>query len=981
MKTLTQTLLASSLAAALWLTPAAAETDPAADNSRATPVNSAAPIPAEAASATHAAGSAQSGGAEPAMPSPSSAATASGTAGVGSAQEAGAGSAVPSPSSAATASGTAGIGSAQEAGAGSAVPSPSSAATASGTAGVGSAQVGGAQPGFSVPYSPSAANTPAMQPVGADQANPAGSPAAEATTAPEMSSPASDAVPVTPGAAAATTPGAVTQDSSALSAVPLPQGLDNADPALEAAASALPYAPGQATAPVADTPLPLSAAINQPISSTITVAEMGQKRGITLTGGQLQSGITFTLPSDEVVTNAHLNLTLRVSAALAARNTSLQLMLNGQPLGTLPLGASDSDLSDYELDIPAAMVVSNNNLSFKINDADKLLCEKESAQQYQVTIMPKTTLRLEGQQLNIGTSLRNFPRPFLDPQRMTAATVTMGFARNVSPDTVSAAALVASWLGIQSDYRGIRFPVVRGELPENNGILFGHPGDRIGTLTFPATSGPMLQLVDNPNNPVYKLLLVSGNNETQLRQAANRLTTQPLTTDESQLQVKPHTIGNRKPYDAPRWINTDRPVRLSELLRKDQSLTSSGIWHDALRVNFRAAPDLFLWDGDTVPVKLHYRFPSESWIDEENSFLNVMLNGTFLRNLTVNKVGLLENAWHRLGGDARQEQYQLNLEPYLIYGDNQLALYFNIKPRADAPCGVLLNNNIKSRIEEDSSIDLSHTRHFSMLPNLSYFVGASFPFSRLADFSQTTLLLPETPSNAELSALLDLAARAGNATGVALAQNQVLFGLPNGGTHLARLQQSDLLAVSTTGNSAFNQAMLAASPYDASGNSFGVKEPGTLEKLRGWLMGDWNRQQIDADRYFSSNEAWRGFLSYRSPWNRDRLVVMTVATSDDQLLRLHNDLSSAQINAGIRGDTAIITDENGIRSFRVGEQFPSGEMPWYMMVVWYANQHSVLLAVAALLLSALAGSAAWVMLRRHAWRRLNPKQDRDSGRK
>ncbi|WP_312830223.1 cellulose biosynthesis cyclic di-GMP-binding regulatory protein BcsB, partial [Pantoea anthophila] len=526
----------------------------------------------------------------------------------------------------------------------------------------------------------------------------------------------------------------------------------------------------------------------------------------------------------------------------------------------------------------------------------------------------------------------------------------------------------------------IRFPVVRGELPENNGILFGHPGERIGTLTFPASNGPMLQLVDNPINPVYKLLLVSGNNADQLRQAANRLT-QPLATDESQLPVSSPLPDSRKPYDAPRWINTDRPVRLSELLRKDQSLTSSGIWHDALRVNFRAAPDLFLWDGDTVPVNLHYRFPSETWIDEENSFLNVMLNGTFLRNLTVNKVGLLENAWHRLGGDARQEQYRLNLEPYLIYGDNQLALYFNIKPRADAPCGVLLNNNIKSRIEEDSWIDLSHTRHFSMLPNLSYFVGASFPFSRLADFGQTTLLLPETPSNAELSTLLDLAARAGNATGVALTQNQVMFGLPAGGTHLARLQQSDLLAVSTTGNSAFNQAMLAASPYDASGNTFGVKEPDTLEQLRGWLTGDWSRQQLDADRYFSSNEAWRGFLSYRSPWNPGRLVVMTVATSDDQLLRLHNDLSSAQINAAVRGDTAIITDENGIRSFRVGAQFPSGEMPWYMMVVWYANQHSVLLALAALLVSALVGSAAWAMLKRHAWRRLHPKQDRDSGRK
>ncbi|MCI1029927.1 cellulose biosynthesis cyclic di-GMP-binding regulatory protein BcsB [Pantoea dispersa] len=806
---------------------------------------------------------------------------------------------------------------------------------------------------------------------------------------------------------------AVTQDSAALSEVPPPQGLDgSADPQLKQAAGDAPYTPGDAapvqenTAPAqpaesappaasaapdivippvaAEAPAaaePAGALLNQPVSSTISVAQMGQPRGITLTGGQLQSGILFTLPGDEVITNARLNLSLRVSAALAARNTSLQLMLNGQPLGTLPLGASDSDVSDYQLDIPAAMVVSSNNLSFKINDADKLLCEKESAQQYQVTILPKTTLSLEGQQLNIGTSLRNFPRPFIDVQRMTPASVTFGFAANVSPDSVSAAALVASWLGIQSDYRGIRFPVVRGDLPEHNGILIGHPGDKIGSVTLPAAKGPLLQVIDNPNNPVYKLLLVVGADDAQLRQAANRLTTQPLATDASSLNVPPQPIGTRKPYDAPRWINTSRPVRLSELLRKDQSLTTTGIWHDALRVNFRAAPDLFLWDGDAIPVNLHYRFPSESWIAENNSFLNVTLNGTFLRNLTVNKVGLLESAWHRLGGDARQEQYTLKLEPYLIYGDNQLALYFNIKPKADAPCGVLLNNNIKSRIEEDSWIDLSHTRHFTMLPNLSYFVGASFPFSRLADFSQTTLLLPEAPGDAEIATLLDMAARAGNATGVPLVQNQVLFGLPNGGTNLTRLQHSDVLAVSTMQHSAFTQQMLAGTAYQTSGNTLGVKEPTTVDKLRGWLTGDWSRQQLDADRYFSSNEAWRGFVSYRSPWSADRLVVMTVATSDQQLLRLHDDLNSARINAGIRGDTAIITDENGIRSFRVGPQFPSGEMPWYMMVVWYANQHSVLMALAALLLSALIGSAAWVMLKRHAWRRLHPQDDSHSGRK
>jgi hypothetical protein len=33
-------------------------------------------------------------------------------------------------------------------------------------------------------------------------------------------------------------------------------------------------------------------------------------------------------------------------------------------------------------------------------------------------------------------------------------------------------------------------------------ILIGHPGDKIGSVTLPATQGPLLQVIDNPNNPV-----------------------------------------------------------------------------------------------------------------------------------------------------------------------------------------------------------------------------------------------------------------------------------------------------------------------------------------------------------------------------------------------------------------------------------------------------------------------------------------------
>ncbi|PIJ50745.1 cellulose synthase regulator BcsB [Erwinia sp. OLTSP20] len=722
---------------------------------------------------------------------------------------------------------------------------------------------------------------------------------------------------------------------------------------------------------------------NLPFSGSMTVAQMGQPQGITLGSGQLQAGMMFTLPTDQVVTHASLALSLKISPALAARNGSLQLMLNGQPLGTLPLNASDTDTVDYQLDIPAAMVVAENNLSFKVNDSGGLQCERDTNRQYQLTILPGSRLSLEGQQLDIVNSLQNFPRPFIDPLRMTTAEVPVVFSATPTPGEVSAAAILASWLGMQTDYRGIRFPVSHDRLPEGNAVIFGHPGENIAGVPLPPSTQPLIKLVNNPANPVGKLLLVVGNDDEQLRQAAWRLVNGPMKVEGDSLTVTPQTVAVHRPYDAQRWINTQRPVKLSELLRDNQSLVSSGMSHGALQLSFRAAPDLFLWDGETFPLNIHYRFPSESWLDDENSSLSVSLNGTFLRDLTVNKQGILETLWRQLGGDARQERYILQLDPYLIYGDNQLQFYFNIQPKASAPCNVLDNDNIRSQIAPDSSIDLSDTRHFTLLPNLSYFVGASFPFSRLADYANTLLMLPEKPTDAQIATLLTLAARSGSATGVALTRNRVLFGVPPGGMLHEQLRQNDLLAVTTLDGNDFNRQMFSGSPFSLNNNdrALGVPPPSTLEKAQAWLTGDWDRHQLDADRYLSSNEQWRGFVSYRSPWSPGNLVVMALATDDTELLKLNHDLRQPKLNAGVRGDSAIITDENGVRSFRVGAQFPSGQMPWYMMVVWYASQHSVMLALVALLLAIIAGSGTFMMLRRHARKRLQDAHHHDEGNK
>ncbi|MEA9389914.1 cellulose biosynthesis cyclic di-GMP-binding regulatory protein BcsB [Acerihabitans sp. TG2] len=717
--------------------------------------------------------------------------------------------------------------------------------------------------------------------------------------------------------------------------------------------------------PTGDNPLAL---VNTLSDDSISVTNMGQPNGLTLGGGQLQSGIAFSLPLDQVVVSARLYLALKVSPALAARDTNLQLMLNGQDLGSVALNQANATNNVYQLDIPAAMIVSNNNLSFSVNDENTLQCEPDSTDKYWVTVLPTSRLQLSSQILDTGRDLSRFPRPFYDPLSMKSSSVAFIFGQNVKSDAVQAASMLASYFGIRSNYRNVDFPVHLDDIPAQNGIVFGAPGEKIAGIILPNVSGPTLAIIDNPLNPVFKLLLVIGRNDTELRQATYRLISSPLPAKQDVVEVQNQAIPLRQPYDAPRWINTTKPVYLKDLAQNTNALTVNGLYHDSIRIGFRAAPDLFMWDGRFIPVSIGYRFPTESWIDEDRSQLSVTLNGTFLRNLPVNKHGLVESAWRKFGGDTRQERFTLQLAPYLIYGDNQMEFYFSLKPKANAPCSLLTSNNIKSRIDPDSTIDLSNTHHFTLLPNLSYYIGASFPFSRLADFSQTEMLLPAKPQAAEIATLLAMAARAGNATGIPLTHAQVRIGLQD--DDMAQLADKDILVFASLKQNKLVQALLPRSPFEMRDGLLTIKEESLTNRLKGYFSGEFFRQGIEADRYLSSTNAWRGFLSFASPWDNNRVVVMVTATDSEQLSRLGSDLQQPTVNAGVRGDISLINDENGVRSFSAGTQFPRGEMPWYMMIIWYANQHIILLSLCALAIAMLIGASAYVLLARHAAKRL-----------
>src|SRR5208337_1273685 len=55
--------------------------------------------------------------------------------------------------------------------------------------------------------------------------------------------------------------------------------------------------------------------------------------------------------------------------------------------------------------------------------------------------------------------------------------------------------------------------------------------------------------------------------------------------------------------------------------------------------------------------------------------------------------------------------------------------------------------------------------HYAPLPNLELFANAGFPFTRLADLSETTVVLPSAPSEQEIETFVTLMGHFSRQTG------------------------------------------------------------------------------------------------------------------------------------------------------------------------------------------------------------------------
>ncbi|MFU0922317.1 cellulose biosynthesis cyclic di-GMP-binding regulatory protein BcsB [Kluyvera sichuanensis] len=691
-----------------------------------------------------------------------------------------------------------------------------------------------------------------------------------------------------------------------------------------------------------------------------------------LRGSNPDGGIEFGMRSDEVVSKAMLNLTYTPSPSLLPTTSQLKVYLNDELMGVLPVTKEQLGKKvSTQIAIDPLYITDFNRVRLEFIGHYRDVCENPANTTVWLDVARNSSLDLTYQSLKVRNDLSHFPVPFFDARDNRALTLPVVFANSPDLPQQQAAAIVASWFGAKAGWRGQTFPVMFNALPDRNAIVFATNDHRPDFLRdHPEVKAPTIEMIDHPNNPYMKLLVVFGRDDNDLLKAAQGIATgnilfrgDSVTVDD----VKP--LLARVPYDAPNWVRTDRPVTFGELKTYEQQLQSTGLEPASINLSLNLPPDLYLMRSTGIDMDLKYRYTMPPVKD--SSRMDISLNDQFLQSFNLNSTQDVNKLMLRLPvlQGLLDGKNDVSIPALRLGAMNQLRFdfqYMNPMPGGSVDNCVTfqpVQNHVV--IGDDSTIDFSHYYHFLPMPDLRTFANAGFPFTRMADLSDTVIVMPKQPSEAQVSTLLNAVGVIGGQTGLAGTKMTIA----DDGSKIQD-QDADLLLIGS-----IPQKLKDDKHIDllVDATQSWVKTPMRHSDLPSIYLDEDDRQ-AGAQTGITSSGPMAAVVGFESPYYKQRSVVALLADSASGYDLLNNALNDSGKRAAMFGSVSVIR-ESGVSSLRVGDIYYVGHLPWFERVWFALSNHPVLLAIFAAISIVLLAWVLWRLLRIISRRRLNPEDE------
>ncbi len=701
-----------------------------------------------------------------------------------------------------------------------------------------------------------------------------------------------------------------------------------------------------ASAPLHSAPAPATDGkdLNDGDHASLSLKDLGVPDALQFRGIEATQTVPFSLPHSQVVKSARLNLHYSFSTGLLSQISHLNVLLNGVMVATLPVPAHTDGVQNgltTALTLPAELLVRDNILSFQFVGHYTQSCEDPANTTLWARVEPSTSLELSTSSIVLADDLKQLPAPFFDGSVSTsAASIQFAFPSQPSAKAVQAAGVLSSWMGVQAKARALSFPVTIGAtLPKGNVLLLVENSSPLpGGLTVEG-GGPRIAVRANPGDPYGKVLIVAGDDASQLLSAAQSLALgnnllQGATVHVSSFELPPA----RHADDAPLWMSSDETTPLwnysqSKLLQSDGS--------GALPVYLRLPPDLYIYSGDRSTLSLHLDYRYNAVSIANNSTLRVSMNGGL-----VNELPLPHTSEPRQELESTLAVPIIDVRPFT----NTLLFNFYFQTARKGNCQDTPPIDLQGGILRSSYLDISGIHHYAAMPNLELFSNAGFPFTRFADLSQTMVILPANPSANELSIYLNLLAYFGEQTGYPALRVSVGDAGQLGGDF-------DYLVLGTASDQPAFDKLNAKLPVAINSDGISIQQTRNMyTRLRhAWwqvaqLRPNWwykalhevNRNGLIADEGQVPDAVLEGI---ESPTQSGRSVV-TIALGNDESAGSFTTAFLAASTSSAVSESVSVLHGSDFSSFRMDDNFYRvGALPWYTQVRYYLLAYPWLIVV------------------------------------
>ena len=722
------------------------------------------------------------------------------------------------------------------------------------------------------------------------------------------------------------------------------------------------HAPGLPGVPAAEPAAPSPvAAEGQTRRVVLSLRQLGALGPLTLRGTSELQGVQFGVRADEVVTAAELTVSGATSPALLPEYSNVTVTLNEQYVGTIPVSKDQPKFDGLAMPVSPVFFQDNNRLNFHFTGRYTAECNDPLSGLLWATISDRSTLTLTLERLPPQRDLARLPLPFFDNHEKQAISLPFVLAGNPSNETLQAAGIVSSWFGQLADYRGASFPVTNAPPADGNAIVVGTAQDLAGLPGMPAIGGPTLAVIAEPRR---RRGLAAGRLGPDRRRRRGRGQHARARGPRARRRRWPPSPNRTCPGASPMTRPTGSPPTArcaSASWSMSSDLQGCGYVPGTMRVPFRTAPDLFTWRNRGFPLVVHYRAPPGPIIDLAVSRLDVGVNNLFLASFPLADAPATSWFGRLFRPGSANPTARLDVPAYYVFGQNDLQFFFDTRPLHRGDC-VAVPQDVRESIDPDSTIDLSAAYRFAQLPNLAYFVNSGFPFTRLADLSETAVVLPDQPAPVEISAFLDMMGRIGSITGypvirVAVVRPEQASSVPD----------RDLLVIGTLPRLAGAAELLKNSPIQLNGSRLDVDLGGQLDAVT-WLYGDQaaqQRREAAAQLGAPLSAEAAALVGTESPLRSGRSVVAVLAAAPPALEAAIGTMRDSRQAPQIQGDLAILSGGRAT-SYRVGGTYTVGHLAPWVWPSWALRNSPVSMLAVTIAGCVLLGLVFYGMLRRRS---------------